>query len=83
VIIVSLGIGGDAASAQRGRGLSAGDSCDNNCFGLGIVLAWVGAEFRISSHPVHFSLVGKGEPVAKVLGAWRNFGWGESEGVEA
>jgi len=28
-------------------------------------------------------LVGKGEPVAKMLGAWWNFGWGESEGVEA
>jgi hypothetical protein len=83
VIVIPLGISGDTASAQRGRGLSTGDSCDDNCSGLGIVLAWVGAEFSISSHPVHLPLVGKRKPAAKMLRAWRNFGWGESEGVEA
>jgi hypothetical protein len=83
VIIISLGIGGDTASAQRGRGLSTGDSCDNDCFGLGIVLAWVGAEFSISSHPFHLALIGEGKPMAKMLGSWWNYRWGESEGVEA
>ena len=83
MIIVSLGIGCDTASAQRGRGLSTGDPRNDNCFGLGIVLAWVGAKFSISRHPVHLALVVEGEPIVQMFGAGRNFGWGESEGVEA